>query len=206
MAIPSEKDLLKKKQFRESLKKTLSKNGEFDHSLRIDEKKMCSILRSNVRKSWMQSPMRLLKLELARIPDMNPSTRTKWLCKCEKCHNLFKMNEVETDHINGEFQLKSLSDSENFVKSILDVSLNDLQVFCKPCHETKTYAERYGMTFDEALIEKMVIKWTKFLSTEEQKYFLDKENLPNNNDKSRKESYRKYLNEKFVKEKNLVDG
>ncbi len=196
MTFPSQKDLDKKKQFKDSLIKSLSKTKEFDGQTKIDEKKICSILRSNVRKTWMQSPIRLLKLELARLPDMNPDTRTKWLCECEKCHGMFKMTDVETDHINGEFQLKTLSDSENFVKSILDVSLDDLQVFCKPCHDTKTYAERYKISFEDALIEKSIIKWIKETETKEQKHFLECLGLPNNNVKERKISYRLYLLEK----------
>ena len=154
MALPSRSDLKKKQDFKDSLTKSIG--GE-----KLSDKKMCTILRSSVRKTWMMSPVRLLKLEQGRIADMDPTTRTKWLCRCEHCDNLFKMPDIEVDHIKGEHQLKTLSDVEKFARSILDVSLDELQLFCKPCHETKTYAERYGITFEEASIEKKVIFWAK---------------------------------------------
>ena len=168
MALPNAIELKKKLDFKNSLEKKLEVGGG-----RLSDKQMCSILRSSVRKTWMMSPVRLLKLELARIPDMDPSTRTKWQCECENCNNLFKMNEVETDHKKGEHQLLTLADIEKFARSILDVTLDDLQIFCKPCHEIKTYAERYDMTFDQARVEKNIIAWFKRVSkVEDQKRFL----------------------------------
>jgi hypothetical protein len=196
MALPSAIDLQKKKDFKASLEKKISGgNG------RLTEKQMCSILRSNVRKTWMMSPVRLLKLEMARISDMNPDTRTKWLCECENCNGMFKMTDVETDHKVGEHQLLSLADAEQFTRSILDVTLDDLQIFCKPCHEIKTYAERYDMTFDQAKFEKAVIDWMKKVkaATAQKKFLLGvgfTEDEVSNGD-NRRESYRKYLH-KFV--------
>ena len=193
MAQPSQNDLDKKSEFRLSLVKHLTKTEEPLEKQKVSEKKICSMLRSNVRQTWMQSPIRLLKLELARIPDFDVSTRTKWLCECEKCLGKFKMNEVETDHINGEHQLKTLSHAECFTRSILDVNLDDLQVFCKPCHEIKTYSERYNMTFEQAKLEKKVIIWLKENSVSAQKQFLSDNKLECNNAKTRKNSYRSYL-------------
>lgn len=187
MAFPSKDELKKKEDFKLSLLKVLD-NG------RLSDKQICSIIRSSVRKSWMQSPIRLLKLEMARLPDMNNLTRTKWLCKCEKCKLMFKMTDVETDHKKGEHKLNDLSDIEHFARSILDVTLDDLQVYCKSCHEIKTYAERYNISFDDAIIEKKVIKWVKENNTTQQIKFLKGVGYVDSeisNAVKRKESYRK---------------
>jgi hypothetical protein len=190
MAKPSKADLDKKKDFKESLIKSIG--GD-----KLSDKKMCTILRSCVRKTWMMSPVRLLKLEQGRIADMDPTTRTKWLCGCEHCAGLFKMTDVEVDHIKGEHQLKTLSDIEKFARSILDVTLDELQIFCKPCHEAKTYAERYCITFDEAVTEKKVILWIKVNDTLAQKRLLVQYSFTEtqmSNAGKRKECYRAILN------------
>ena len=146
MAQPSARDLDKKEEFKTSLIKKVG--GE-----KASEKSLCTIIRSNVRQTWMMHPVRLLKLELARIPDMDPTTRTKWLWECECCKGRFKGPEVVTDHIKGEHQLKSFADMEQFTKSILHVSLDDLQILCHNCHDIKTYSERHGVTLKYAETE-----------------------------------------------------
>lgn len=162
MAIPSQKDIDKKVKFKESLLKTVSDG-------RLSEKQMCSILRSSVRQSWMMSPIRLAKIEEGRIYDMDPKTRTKWLFECENCKGKFKEPDIEVDHIHGEHRLLTLADVEAFARSILDVTLEDLQLFCKGCHSIKTYAERHDLTFEEARVEKIVLQWLKDNKTASQK-------------------------------------
>lgn len=212
MALATEAEIQKKYELRKSLVKSIGGvdaleafNGNTEQmlnimsSIQLSDKKMCSILRGSVRKTWMMSPVRLLKLELARLVDIDPKTRTKWYCLCEHCGGKFKMSDVEVDHKNGEHQLLTLADVEQFARSILDVTLNDLQVFCKGCHEIKTYAERYNMTFEEATIEKKVIAWMKTNKTDAQKKFLcdvgysGSPELISNNE-LRKVAYRKHLN------------
>ncbi|URC15304.1 endonuclease [Paraglaciecola Antarctic GD virus 1] len=191
MALPTKAELKKKEDIKNSLIEKISAGGG-----KLSDKQMCQILRSNVRKTWMQSPTRLLKLEMARIADMDPTTRTKWKCECEHCNELFKMDEVEVDHIKGEHALSTLSEIEKFARSILDVTLDDLQVFCKPCHEIKTYAERYGMTFEEAKLAKVVIRWVKMIPVDAQKLLLlgyGYDLAAVSNAANRKKSYRNYL-------------
>ncbi len=212
MAQPNKAELKKKQDFKQSLVKTIggvdaleafnssTENMiELMSTIRLTDKKMCSILRSSVRKTWMMSPVRLLKLELARQPDMNPSTRTKWLCECEHCHGMFKMTDVEVDHIKGEHSLKTLSDVEHFARSILDVSITDLQVMCKPCHAIKGYAERFHMSFEDAAIEKAAIEWCKKNKTPAQTKFLLAKGFGEkeiSNATKRRNAYIQFLNRK----------
>ena len=185
MAKPNSTDLLKKQEFKESLIKNIGGKDTLTtyisdanaalnilNNIRLSERQMVGIIRSSIRKSWMQNPVRLLKLEMTRIPDMDESTRTKWLWECCSCKDRFKGGSVQTDHIKGEHVLKTLNDVEPYARSILDVTLDDLQIMCIPCHETKTYAERYSMSFEEAKIEKSIIKWQKNNNTQAQKTHL----------------------------------
>ena len=190
MAKPSTADIKKKEDFKKSLIKTIG--GD-----KLSDKKMCTILRSSVRQTWMMSPVRLLKLEMGRIADMNESTRTKWLIECEHCNNKFKMTDVEVDHVKGEHKLLTLSDVEGFARSILDVTLNDLQIICKPCHALKTYSERYDVSIEYARTELKVIEWLKVNKTPKQSEFLlsvgfEKGEITNPS--KRRDAYRTYLN------------
>lgn len=89
---------------------------------------------------------------------MDATTRTKWLIQCECCGDMFKLGDVEVNHKCGENQLLTFEDVLPFTQSILGVGFDDIEVLCKVCHSTQTYAERYDMTFDEAKKEKRVIE------------------------------------------------
>ena len=166
MAVPKDKDLKKRDAKIKSLRKTTGEGGK------LTEKQMCSIIRTSVRKSWMRSPTKLLKLELAKTPDYDDSNRRLWKIQCERCNEWFKLADVEADHKVGEHKLQTLDDVANFTKSILDVTLDELQLFCKPCHTVKTYAERHGLSFEEAATEKKLIAYLKETDVETQKQLL----------------------------------
>jgi 5-methylcytosine-specific restriction endonuclease McrA len=187
MAQPSEADIKKKVDYRDGLLKSLSCG-------KLPDKDLCQILRSNVRRTWMMSPIRLLKLETTRIADMDTTTRTKWLWECVSCNDKFKGPDVQVDHIVGEHKLSSLAHIEQFARSILDVKLDDLQIMCKGCHGIKSYAEKHEMTFDDASIEKQVIAWQKDTKVPKQKSFLGDNGYDHHNHNTRRDSYRKYLN------------
>jgi len=133
------------------------------------EKFICDTLRSCVRQAWMRHPIKLLALDLATEPDMNPDTRTTWKVKCAKCNDFHKKNEVEVDHKIGEHSLKTFDDLVPFVLSILNVTTDDLQVLCKPHHRIKTYSERYGHSEVDAEIILNAKDWLKATKVEKQK-------------------------------------
>lgn len=166
MTLPKKKDLAKRGAKIASLRKSIGDGGK------LTDKQMCTIIRTSVRKSWMRSPVKLLKLELAKTPDYDDSNRRTWKIQCEHCKGWFKLTDVEVDHIKGEHKLQTLDDVTGFAKSILDVSLNDLQIFCKPCHEIKTYAERHSLTYEEAEVEKKLIAYLKVNKVDKQKELL----------------------------------
>jgi hypothetical protein len=175
MTVPSKADIDKKKAELEKHLKHLDENGK------IKEKKLIEMIRSSLRKTWMSSPQKLAFLEQTRIPDMNPATRTKWLWKCEICGELFKLDDINVDHKNGNHSFTKLSDFDNYVENILNVPISGLQILCISDHSTKTYLEAHGLSWDDAVLIKKAIKLEnevggkgKGVAAKQKKYLLSK--------------------------------
>ena len=151
MVQPTKEDISKRKQKLDNMLKSLNEDGS------MPESKICTQLRSSIRKVWSMHDVKVSYLLKKSYPDMNMSTRTKWLVDCECCGGSFKTSDVEIDHIKGEHKLKTLDDLVEFSNSILGVSHEDLQILCSECHSSKTYAERYDMSFEDATKERAVI-------------------------------------------------
>tara|TARA_R100000541_G_C1897352_1_gene84133 strand:- start:120120 stop:120707 length:588 start_codon:yes stop_codon:yes gene_type:complete len=151
LTVPSKSDIAKRKKKLDTWLKGLEEDGS------MSEKKLCTLLRSSVRNVWMRHAVKLSYLYSKTYPDMDNSTRTKWLIDCEHCGEAFKTSDVQVDHIVGEHSLLTLEDVVPFARSILGVSHSDLRILCVPCHEAITYAERYGLSIEEAFAEKKVI-------------------------------------------------
>lgn len=157
MTVPSQADIKK----REDKLKTFLKN--LDEDGRPEEKKVVSVVRSAIRSAWMKSDVKLAYLYSKTIPDMDDSTRTKWLVQCEICGKHFKLNDVEIDHkyTGNKFPFTKVEHFEDYFYNILMVGFDDLQVLCKEDHATKSYMEKNGVTWDEAVIQKEVLSIIK---------------------------------------------
>lgn len=189
MVLATRSDISKRKKKLEQFKKGLEENGS------MSEKKLCTKIRSAIRHVWLKSDVKLAYLYSHTYPDTNPNTRTKWLIDCAICGGSFKQSEIQIDHIVGEHSLLTLNDVVPFAKSILGVTHKDLRCLCINCHEIVTYAERYGMSLEEATKEKAVIAKLK-QTVAKQKAELKKAGYKpteiSNADK-RRECYRKLL-------------
>lgn len=175
MTVPSQADINKKKAELESHLKHLTPEGK------IKPTKLLDMIRSSLRKTWMSSPQKLAFLEQKRIPDMNPATRTKWLWQCEICGELFKLDDINVDHINGNHSFTKLIDFPDYAENILNVPINGLQILCVEDHSVKTYLERHGLTWDDAVVIKKAIKLEnevggkgKGVAQKQKKYLLSK--------------------------------
>lgn len=134
------------------------------------DKELLSTIRGAIRKSWMRHPTKLSFLAMNAVhsrelikgeaPD-GMKAITKWLYKCSHCDKFNNGSAVEVDHIKGEHTLLTYDDVAVYAKSILGVSWEDLQILCKTCHGYKTYSERYGISIEEAKVEKGVISLMK---------------------------------------------
>lgn len=191
MTKPSRSDLDKREKKRKDLWKHLNEDGS------MDEKKLCTQIRSAIRQVWLKHPSKLAFIYDRTIPDMDDSTRTKWLIECECCKNKFKLGDIEINHRKGENKLQTLEDVLPFAMSILGVKHEDLEVLCKPCHAAFTYSQRYGMALEDAFKEKVVIEKLKQPVTK-QKAELKKAGFSaseTSNEEKRRECYRKLSKE-----------
>ena len=148
----------------------------------IPEKDVVSNWRSFVRFAWSKSIFRLdfLNKHSKKIKNDNPRSakRFPYVTKyeCNICKGLFSSNAIELDHVKDENSMRTLEDATTFFKSIELQSYEDLQILCKDnrktvkgkkittyfgCHGIKTYASRYGVSFEQARIEKQFIQIKK---------------------------------------------
>lgn len=190
MTVPSKQDIAKRKQALDKFKKGLDENGK------VSERALCGAIRSAIRQVWMKHSTKLSYLYERTIPDMNPNTRTKWLIECENCGGMFKLNDVEVNHIKGENSLLSFEDILPFAQSILGVGWDDIEVLCKECHSTLTYSERYGVSLEDAKKEKAVITKINQTVAKQKKELLAAgyKAAEISNEEKRRKCYRELLN------------
>lgn len=156
MTVPTQTDIKKREEKLKQFLKRLDADGK------PQEKHVVSTVRSAIRSAWMKSDVKLAYLYMNTIPDMDDSTRTKWLCRCEMCGELFKLTDVEIDHKEGNHSFTKVEDFENYFNKILMVGFDDLQILCKDsCHAQKTYMERYGVSWEEAGYQKIAVSLIK---------------------------------------------
>ena len=127
-----------------------------------------SYIRGGIRRYlWAKSPIKLEFMKKARKMITNPNERLRkgrpqvWGGVCEICKQEFQLKDMEVDHRTGEFALRKVEDIQAFVEGIVFVTHEDLALLCKKCHKAKTYAEREGMSHEDAIIEKKAIEICK---------------------------------------------
>ena len=125
-----------------------------------------SWLRGGIRRYlWSKNPVKLefIKQNRVKIPNPNPKGKVKevWGGVCALTGNIFPIGNMEVDHKEGNHSLKTLDDLVPFVKGIVMITLDDLQLVSKEAHKIKSYAEKQGISFEEAKIEKEVIEIIK---------------------------------------------
>jgi len=75
-------------------------------------------------------------------------------------------SRLQVDHIKGRASLKDWDDVSAFIAHLCHTH-NNLQLVTKEAHNVKSYADTHGLTFEEALIEKQVIKFTKHTAVQQ---------------------------------------
>ena len=83
-----------------------------------------------LRSLWLKSPIRYAAIKIARVK------RGKY--KCATCGNLFKVKEINVDHIDP---IGSWVDYNNYIEKLF-CGVENLQCLCKECHSTKSSEER----------------------------------------------------------------
>lgn len=118
-------------------------------------------LRGSIRRIWARYPA---KLEWKKTQLVNPPVgykgRAKKLGKCHYCSEMFPASNLEVDHLNQAGACNSWETALEFLHKLLDCNGNWV-LACKPCHKVKSFAERKGIDFKLALIEKKAIAFCK---------------------------------------------
>lgn len=187
MTVPSQLDIKKREAKLKEFLKKLDVDGK------PQEKHVVSVVRSAIRSAWMKSDVKLAYLYMNIVPDMDDSTRTKWLVPCEMCCKLFKLTDVEIDHRNGNHSFTKVEDFENYFNNILMVGFDDLAILCKEDHAVKTLSERLGISLEDARVEKEVISLCKQKASDQDKWLADKGVVVAKNKDARRNAIREVL-------------
>ena len=122
-------------------------------------------LRGCLRKAWSSSPIKhnLIKKKRKQIPNPNPNGKksTVFGFTCELCSGTFVLKDGQVDHKTPAGSLQRTEDIQGFVERLLYVTEEDLRLICRGCNSALAYADKQGITFEQALIEKSIIKLMK---------------------------------------------
>lgn len=187
MTVPSQADIKKREDKLKEFMKKLNEDGS------PREKHVVSVVRSAIRQAWMKSDVKLAYLYSKTIPDMDDSTRTKWLVPCEICGKMFKLTDVQIDHKLGNHSFTKVTDFENYFNNILMVGFDDLQILCEDDHLSKTLSEKLGISFQEAVLEREVIKVCKMKAAQIDKWLGDRGVKVAKNPQARRDAVRQCL-------------
>ncbi len=132
------------------------------------EAKFMAWVRGGVRAGlWKKHPVKLefLKKNLVMMPNTNPRSMKRFPMvkagRCALCKQMYGLKDIEVDHLTGNHSLRNMDDLRAFIEAMIMVSYDDLQLVCKTCHKIKSYAEKQGISFEEARAEKTAISLIK---------------------------------------------
>lgn len=118
-------------------------------------------LRGGIRQIWSRYPAKLEWKKGALVdPPKGYTGRAKKMGKCHYCGEMFAGSSLEVDHVTQAGSCNSWETAAEFLHALLDTNDNWV-LACKPCHKIKSYAERQGILFEEAIIQKRVIEFMK---------------------------------------------
>ena len=127
-------------------------------------------LRGCFRKAWMRHPNKIKVINARRfkvdrvdkdgnvmIDKKTGKPKQVWNCECEICGHRGGMKDFQVDHIHAAKQLQCFEDIPLFVFRLIYVKEEDLRMVCKLCNSILAYADKQGLSFEEAKAEKEAI-------------------------------------------------
>jgi len=112
----------------------------------IDKKDLTQI-RTGLRQAFIRSKykgafLRSKRIEIDHFKKCGGlAKRPHVRYKCVKCTDLFKVDEINVDHIEKVGSFKDILEVESFFFRIF-CEFSNLQILCKKCHALKTKYER----------------------------------------------------------------
>lgn len=112
---------------------------------------------------------------------------------CNICGGSFKDDDLEVDHKECSDGCHDNATAESYLWHCLGAVTSMYQLLCKPCHKVKSYAEKYGMSFEDARIEKEMIKICKGKGCPEKVWLIKRGVVPEGSKPKRKDQVREVL-------------
>lgn len=124
--------------------------------------KFFSFLRGNLRRAvWEKWPGKIeFKNEVCSAPPEGYTGRAKSGAYCSLTGEWVGKSAAEIDHIVGHVSLNDWDDVLPFILHLC-ASKDNMAYVGKEAHRIKSYAERMGITFEQALIQKQIIALQK---------------------------------------------
>ena len=141
---------------------------------------------------WNKYPPKLLyKKSVCQVPPPEWYTgRAKTGGVCALTGDWNVQSKMEIDHIHGNVPLSDWSDVLPFIQHLC-ATKDNMQVVSKEAHKVKSYAERMGMSFEDAQLEKQVIATLK--DKRETARLLRENRMIAKNDSERRQKVREIL-------------
>lgn len=156
-------------------------------------------LRGNLRRAlWEKYPIKIqFKNEQCESPPEGYKGKARSGAECVLTGEWTGKSRLQVDHVVGNVPL---SEWEHFVPFVLHLlcTKDNMQLVEKEAHKIKSYAERMGITFEEAIVEKQVIAFKKLKAGVQKEILIQEcifnpEGLNLNKASDRAEAYRRHL-------------
>lgn len=144
-----------------------------------------NFLRGNLRRAvWEKWPLKLeFKNEVCKPPPEDYIGRAKSGTYCALSGVWTGKSAAEIDHVQGHVSLQDWEDVLPFIQHLC-ASKGDMQYVSAEAHKIKSYAERKGISFDDALVEKQAIAICK--TKKDKQWLIDHGVEPNGNSLKRR--------------------
>lgn len=131
-----------------------------------------SWIKGGIRKHWNRHPskLKLIKNQRKQIPNPNPkgNKTTVWGATCTICGKDYALKDMQVDHVlEDTAKLTKVEDIQSCCEKLWLVTTTDLRMLCSECHSVVSLSQKLGISFEEAKLEKEVIKF-KSLNAKEQ--------------------------------------
>lgn len=148
---------------------------------------------------WEKSPIKLdFKNKACSPPPEGYRGRAKSGAYCALSGRWTGKSKTEVDHKEGNKRLLGWEDVPGFILHLIPAP-ESLQLVDKEAHKIKSYADRTGINFQEAVVEKQAIA---IMKGDEKKWLTDRGVVPHSNAGGRRQQVREVLsNGKYSSDK-----
>lgn len=157
-------------------------------------------VRGVLRKGWSKHPIKIeyIKRHRMRVPNPKPSKRFPevWGMECECCKKLVVQSEIQIDHIGDSSSFTGLDDARSYIEHLFLIDYESIRPLCLECHKIVNVMQAQKLTFEEARIQKEIIRISK-LPKQELLAYLEQEGYSGesvSNDKKRRACVELILN------------